>query len=152
MNDLMQEYHLLLIQDLGQERTVCLNAATYSIGRDSSNAIMIQDPTVSRQHCLFIRVPVNEDRYIYRVVDGDISGIKSRNGFQVNRTSYLEKILETQDLIQVGAYTTMNYMIAHMTQAEFDNFFGATVIPFHTVKDEILDPTGTLNLEEAQCA
>ena len=152
MTDQTREYHLLLINDLGQERTVCLNAATYSIGRDSSNAIMIDDPTVSRQHCLFIRVPVNESHYIYRIVDGDISGIKSRNGIHVNRTSYLEKILETQDTIQVGAYTTMNYMIAHMTPAEFENFFGATVLPFHTVKDEILDPTGTLTFEESTCA
>ena len=151
-HNLTQEYHLLLIQDLGQERTVCLNAATYAVGRDSSNAIVVEDPTVSRQHCLLIRVPVNHNSYIYRIVDGDITGLRSKNGFQVNEQSYSEKILETQDKIQVGAYTTMSYMVANMTPVEFDRFFGSTVLPFHTVKDEIVDPTGTLTFKDPQCA
>lgn len=152
MHNSIQEYHLLLIQDLRQEQTVCLNAATYSIGRDSSNAIVIDDPTVSRQHCLLIRVPVNHHRYIYRIVDGDISGLRSKNGFQVNQRSYSEKILETQDKVQVGAYTTLSYMIANMTAPEFEHFFGMTILPFHTVKEEIMDPTGTLNFGDPQCA
>ena len=138
------EYHLLHIRDLSGERTVALNAATYSIGRDSSNALMIHDPTVSRLHCLLIRLPMNNKRYVSRLVDGNTQGRRSFNGSRVNSQPYAEKILESHDLIQLGAKSSLSYLIAQMSPREFDDYFGHVVLPFHSVQEEILDPTQTL--------
>ena len=138
------DYHLFHIQDLDGERTVSLHAATYSIGRDSANALVINDPTVSRHHCLLIRVPVTRDKYIYRFVDGDINGGRSTNGTLINSNLYPEKVLESRDFLQLGQDCSVNYMIAKMTQSEFDQYFSHTILPFHSVQEEILDPTGTL--------
>ena len=138
------EYHLLHICDRDGGRTVSLGAATYSIGRDSCNALVLNDPKVSRHHCLLLRIPRKRNSFIYRLVDGDVHGKASKNGIRINSKRHLTKILDNQDLIQLGEYSSLSYMIAHMTQAEFDQYFSHTVVPFHSVKEEVLDPTGTL--------
>ena len=146
------EYHLLHIRDLSGERTVALNAATYSVGRDSSNALMIHDPTVSRLHCLLIRLPMNNKKYVYRLVDGNTQGRRSSNGSRVNSTIYAEKVLESRDLIQLGSESSLHYLIARMSPGEFEDYFGQAIVPFHSVQDEILDPTQTLVTPEGLVA
>lgn len=146
-----QEYHLLQIADLDGSRTIAFHAATYSVGRASSNALVVHDPSVSRNHCLFIRMPVNKDKYVYRIVDGGINGMLSMNGLLINGDHYAEKILETQDFIQLGHHAVIHYMIANMSPREFETYFGDIILPFHSVQDEVLDPTDTLRREEREC-
>ncbi len=138
-----QEYHLLHVEDSLGGRTYCLNAVTLSIGRDPSNAIMTSDPLVSRNHAMLIRMPSQSSRYSYELVDGDLNGRLSKNGVLVNHTAYKRKILSTGDHIQLGS-THMSYIIASMTSEEYSQYFDAQTIPFHSLKEEVLDPTGTL--------
>ena len=144
MSEYTHEYHLFHIRDLDGERTVLLEAATYSIGRDSSNALVINDLTVSRHHCLLIRVPAGQDRYIYRLVDGNIQGADSTNGTRINLERHEDKVLESRDFIQLGEDTSIHYIVANMTPTEFANYLDYSILDFHTVQDEALDPVGTV--------
>jgi pSer/pThr/pTyr-binding forkhead associated (FHA) protein len=44
--------HLLVIEDDQGKRTIVLEAATYSIGRDLGNSIVLHSQSVSRQHAI----------------------------------------------------------------------------------------------------
>lgn len=138
-----QEYHLLHVEDSQGGRTYYLNAATLSIGRDSSNAIRIVDLLVSRNHAMLIRMPSQTSQYAYQLVDGDVNGRPSKNGVWINQASCRRKMLATGDRIQLGS-TRMSYMIACMTPEEYSQYFDAQTITFHSLKEEVLDPTGTL--------
>ncbi|MEM9136922.1 MAG: FHA domain-containing protein [Cyanobacteria bacterium P01_F01_bin.42] len=142
-----QEYHLLHVINSKGDRTYYLNAAAVSIGRDSSSAVMVSDPMVSRHHAMLLRVPTEDCGYSYELVDGDVHGRPSRNGMRINRRRCERKILTTGDRITVGN-TSMSYMIASMTPAEYAEFFDAQPVSFHSLKEEILDPTGTLMGED----
>ena len=141
----LQEFHILQIEDASGSRTVRLTAATYSIGRDSvSNSIVVPDPAVSRTHAMFLRMPLPGNRYQYRVIDGDVTGKKSTNGVFVNGQPCNERKLRTGDTIMLGERARLSYLIAQMTQDEYDQFFNADSPQFHSLKEESLDPTGTL--------
>ncbi len=143
MASLAHEYHLIHVKDPQGEQTYYLNAATLSIGRDSSNAIQILDPLVSRHHAMLIRMPSQTNQYCYHLVDGDLDGRLSKNGVWVNRKACKRKLLSTGDYIQLGE-THISYLIAVMTPEEYSQYFDACTITFHSLKEEVLDPTGTL--------
>ena len=70
--------HLLVVQDLKGQRTLPLVEATYSVGRDLRNAIVLYSPSVSRQHAILLRVIIpNTDQYGFRIIDGNFQGKKS---------------------------------------------------------------------------
>ena len=69
-----------------------LNSTELSIGRDKGNALVIDEPAVSRQHCL---VRAGEDGY--RIRD-----LASRNGTYVNGMPVKDRALHNGDQIQVG--------------------------------------------------
>ena len=69
-----------------------VNASELSIGRDKANALVIDEPSVSRQHCL-LRAAENG----YRIRD-----LASRNGTYVNGMPVTERALHNGDQIQVG--------------------------------------------------
>lgn len=69
--------HLLVVKDLQGQRTIPLQDATYSLGRDSRNAIVLRSRSVSRQHAILLRVTIPEtDQYGFRIIDGDFKGKK----------------------------------------------------------------------------
>ncbi len=136
-------YHLLHVEDACGGQTYYLNAATLSIGRDSSNAIQIIDPLVSRHHAMLIRMPSQTSQYSYHLVDGNVDGRLSKNGIFVNQKACKRKLLSTGDHIQLGS-THISYLIAVMTPEEYSQYFDAQNITFHSLKEEVLDPTGTL--------
>lgn len=56
--------HLLVIQDLEGQRIIPLEGATYSIGRDSRNSIVLNSKVVSRQHAILLRVTIPDSKTI----------------------------------------------------------------------------------------
>jgi pSer/pThr/pTyr-binding forkhead associated (FHA) protein len=77
--------HFLLIADAKGSRKISLDGLKYTIGRDVSNNIQLHSRFVSSQHALILRVPASEPgRYLYRIVDGDLSGKPSLNGIIIN--------------------------------------------------------------------
>jgi Nif-specific regulatory protein len=85
-----------------------LDSNELSIGRDKGNALVIDEPAVSRQHCL---VRAGEDGY--RIRD-----LASRNGTYVNGMPVKERTLHNGDQIQVG-YCAMLFVARHETGSSF---------------------------------
>jgi pSer/pThr/pTyr-binding forkhead associated (FHA) protein len=142
----IREFHILQITDKAGSRTFRLDAATYSIGRDKfSNAIVVSDIAVSRNHAMMLPMPSKGNQYIYQIVDGDVTGRPSTNGILVNKLPCSSKTLKTGDSISMGDQVKMAYMIAHIIQKEFDQFFGAINPEFHSLKAEFIDPTDTID-------
>ena len=81
-----------------------LDSTELSIGRDKANVLVIDEPAVSRQHCL---VRAREDGY--RIRD-----LASRNGTYVNGMPVKERTLHNGDQIQVG-YCAMLFVAQHET-------------------------------------
>ena len=145
-----QEYHILIIEDLKGKRSIPLSYATYSLGRDSTNTIQLQDPAVSRQHFLLLRVPSATRKYIYRVVDGDVNGKVSLNGITVNGNACKQKNLVPGDIIHLGEVVRIKYHIQPMTQEEYNWYFNRKDTQYRSIQEEALDPVGTMTTILAQ--
>lgn len=104
-------HHLLLITDSEGRRAVELNEATSSIGRDSSNAITIDDYDVSRQHAILLRVAhPGEVDYTFRITDGNLQGKPSTNGLFINGKRVDSCILRHGDEILLGSKASARYI------------------------------------------
>src|SRR5258707_4937844 len=72
--------------------TMALPEGEITLGRDPTNAGPLNDPSVSRKHCLFRR---EEERF-------QVRDLESRNGTVVNGTAVKEQWLRHGDEIVVG--------------------------------------------------
>lgn len=114
--------HLLVVQDMQGQRTIPLQEATYSLGRDSSNAIVLHARSVSRQHAILLRVTLPDtDRYGFRIIDGNFKGKLSTNGLYVNGTKCLSHNLQHGDVIAFGnsQVNAKYYAISNMSEQLF---------------------------------
>jgi diguanylate cyclase (GGDEF)-like protein len=104
--------HLLVVQDLKGQRTLPLVEATYSVGRDLRNTIVLYSPSVSRQHAILLRVTIpNTDQYGFRIIDGNFQGKKSTNGLFVNGHKCLHHNLQNGDVIAFDSHTQAKYYV-----------------------------------------
>jgi pSer/pThr/pTyr-binding forkhead associated (FHA) protein len=93
-------YHLLDFELGDRKYSVVLDNATYTVGRDPSNSIALDYPSISRQHALLLRISVEEsENYVFRIVDGNLKGKKSTNGVFVNGRQQTSCILKHGDYI-----------------------------------------------------
>ena len=105
--------HILVIEDQKARRIVALEEPTYSMGRESSNDIVIYDRVVSRHHATLIRIkpsPKNEN-YSYRILDGDLEGNRSTNGLLINGQSAESHELKHGDVVFFGSESKASYYI-----------------------------------------
>ncbi|HAC65367.1 MAG TPA: diguanylate cyclase, partial [Cyanothece sp. UBA12306] len=74
MNTLAPFRHILVIEDQKARRIIALEETTYTLGRESSNDILIYDRVVSRRHATLVRIrPTPKlDQHTYRLIDGDL--------------------------------------------------------------------------------
>lgn len=118
--------HLLVVKDLQGQRTIPLQEATYSLGRDSRNAIVLRSRSVSRQHAILLRVTIPEtDQYGFRIIDGDFKGKKSTNGVFVNSTKCFSHNLQHGDVIAFGnnQVSAKYYAISNLSEKAFSESF-----------------------------
>ncbi|NJM76574.1 MAG: FHA domain-containing protein [Acaryochloridaceae cyanobacterium RU_4_10] len=116
------EHHILLIDD-GTNRVIVLDSERYSIGRSSSNAIVLDRDPISREHASLLRVAIpNEDRSIYRLIDGDSTGKLSTNGVFVNEERQTCCDLSNEDTIAFGDVVKALYIHAWMDEIQFSEF------------------------------
>lgn len=104
-----QIHHLLVIEDGQGKRTVALENATYTIGRYSSNTIVLHSQLVSRQHAILLRVTKPDATYLFRIVDGNLQGKRSRNGLNVNGRRCFSHDLKHGDVIVFGGDVKVRY-------------------------------------------
>jgi pSer/pThr/pTyr-binding forkhead associated (FHA) protein len=137
-----QERHVLAIGD-GKRRAIALEAAAYSVGRDPSNAIVIDVDTISRQHAMFLRVPVpGTSQYRYRVIDGNSGGKPSANGVFVNDRKVSSCDLTQGDVIRFGQTIEVSYLTVSMGKAEFTQYLES--ISYQSIKSGIVNAKETL--------
>ncbi|MGA7935086.1 MAG: FHA domain-containing protein [Kovacikia sp.] len=107
--------HVLLIYDQPEPRPVVLKSATYSIGRDKHNPIVIQHRVISRQHALLLRLPLpSSGSHRYRIIDGDSSGKASLNGLSVNGVECKAQDLNPNDIITLGSLIQIKYQVLNV--------------------------------------
>ncbi|ARV57456.1 diguanylate cyclase [Nostocales cyanobacterium HT-58-2] len=114
--------HLLVIKDLQGKRTIPLQEATYSLGRDSRNAIVLSSRSVSRQHAILLRITVPEtDHYAFRIIDGSFKGKRSTNGLFVNGAKCFSHDLMHGDVIEFGSNQVQAeyYAISNVSELAF---------------------------------
>jgi pSer/pThr/pTyr-binding forkhead associated (FHA) protein len=142
-----QERHVLVIDD-GHRRAIALDAAAYSVGRDPSNAIVLDSATVSRKHAILLRLPIpGENRYRYRLIDGDSNGNASANGVFVNRQRCSSHELVNGDTLSFGRKIQASYLTTAMEAAEFAKYLES--IEFHSLKSDLVNSKETLVVELA---
>jgi transcriptional regulator with GAF, ATPase, and Fis domain len=90
-----------------KESTFVLPADDMSVGRDPLNLLCINDPSVSRRHCLL----THEGGGI------KIRDLDSRNGTQVNGVSVKEQTLKHGDQLAIGD-SVFFYLVADESEAE----------------------------------
>ena len=114
--------HVLVVDDLDGRRTINLDAATYSIGRDQTNSIVLNSKMVSRQHALLLRVTVPEtSTHMFRIIDGDLQGKRSTNGLVINGRKLFSHDLKHGDQLLFGNDVKAKYyFLRNMSDADFD--------------------------------
>lgn len=143
MQSQSQERHVLVINNGKGRHTIALEAAAYSVGRDLTNAIVLDFDTVSRQHAILLRVPVpGTNRYKYRLVDGNSDGKPSTNGIFVNGQRCGSHELSNGDLIGFGRKITASYLSVAMAENEFVHYLES--IKYQSIKSKQVDPKATL--------
>ncbi|OKH21691.1 diguanylate cyclase [Hydrococcus rivularis NIES-593] len=113
MESLQPFRHVLVIEDQKARRIVVLEQSTYSVGRESSNDIVIYDRIVSRHHATLLRIKKSprHDSYFYRIIDGDLEGNKSTNGLMINGKRCESHNLKHGDVILLGNKAKLSYYI-----------------------------------------
>jgi diguanylate cyclase (GGDEF)-like protein len=112
MDETPQICHFLVIEDLYGRRTITLEQAFYSIGRHSSNSIVIYSKQVSRKHAILIRKKHKDfDNNSFFLIDGDGRGNQSNNSIFVNGKKCLVRELQDGDLINFGGRVNASYHI-----------------------------------------
>lgn len=115
MKNQSTESHVLVIYDQLEPRRVLLQSATYSIGRDKRNSIVIPNRAISRQQALLLRTPDPErGSYSYRILDGNSSGKPSLNGISVNGVACSIHDLKPGDTILLGNLVQIDYQILNI--------------------------------------
>jgi signal transduction histidine kinase/pSer/pThr/pTyr-binding forkhead associated (FHA) protein len=116
--------HLFIVDDAEGRRTISLEAATYSIGRDVTNSIVLHSKMVSRQHAILLRVTAPDTaNYLFRIIDGDLQGKRSTNGLIVNNRRLFSHDLKHGDVVVFGGDVKAKYyVVANLSDAAFDEF------------------------------
>jgi len=112
MNQSQNNRHILIIEQPSFSKTVILEEANYSLGRHSSNDIIIAAHKVSRHHATLLRrTDTKTNQYSYWILDGDLEGNRSRNGIFVNNKKCLVHELKHGDIIKFSADIKANYKL-----------------------------------------
>ena len=122
MNNLEQVRHTLVIEDPTYRRIISLDGATYSIGRHSSNDIVLSCQKISRHHATLLRrTDVKTNDYSYWILDGDLQGNRSRNGIYINGKKCLVHELKHGDSIKFSSDAKAKYQVVSGLGEDLEN-------------------------------
>lgn len=84
---------------------------------------MLNTVTVSRKHAILLRLPIpGENRYRYRLIDGDSNGKSSANGVFVNQQRCSSHELVNGDTISFGRKIQASYLTITMEEEAFAKY------------------------------
>ncbi len=145
-----QIQHLLVIEDKQGKRIIKLEDSTCSIGRDSTNAIVLHSKLVSRQHAILLRIAIPEiASYLFRLIDGNLQGDRSTNGVIINDQRCFSHDLKHGDVIVFGGdvkaiyYASSNLsdieLVTSSKADELSDFLSNLNDPFQTLVGEDIE-------------
>ncbi len=104
--------YILVLEDNYSRWTISLEESNYSLGRHSSNSIVIDSKQVSRKHATLIKkINHKTNQHSFWILDGDLEGKKSQNGIFVNGQKCLIHQLKDGDLINFGCEVNASYHV-----------------------------------------
>lgn len=103
--------HLLIVEDDNGRRGIVLDGSEYSIGRDPTCDICLDSLFVSRRHATLLRLPNGDGTLSYRIVDGDLEGGRSSNGFLINGYRLRTHNLQNEDEVVFGPQVRAIYYL-----------------------------------------
>ncbi len=110
--DLQPITHVLVLEDDSSRRTIILEEANYSIGRDPRNKIVLSSKKVSRFHATLLRRTDTKNRsFSYWLLDGDLQGNRSTNGIFINEKRCLVQELKHEDSVRFGFEVQAKYYV-----------------------------------------
>ncbi len=153
MNRENTDSHVLMIYDQPEPRQFLLTSATYSLGRDKHNSIVIPNRGISRQHALLLRMPLPEQKgYRYRIIDGNSSGRASLNGISVNGGACTSHDLTPGDRILIGGLVQIEYQVLSIpASGKYFDYLKIQDPTYHSIKAKPVSPSETfVNIEDFQ--
>ena len=113
--------HLLVVEGQNFKRSIYLEDPTYSIGRSSSNSVVISSQDISRYHATLIRrTHIKNNSVSFWILDGDLQGNRSTNGILVNQKKCLVHELKHKDRIDFSQNIRAYYYILQSDQVTRD--------------------------------
>ncbi|MGF1602477.1 MAG: EAL domain-containing protein [Thermosynechococcaceae cyanobacterium] len=142
--------HLLVIDEGTGQRLIELKASSHFVGRDPTNAIVLQAKDVSRQHAIFLRLTsTNPNDYSFLLIDGNLQGTASSNGTRVNNEVCLSTRLCHGDQIRFGCQAKAKYLILDpLTDHEFEGYCQRE--EYEDLLTEAHDLKGTIIIDRPQ--
>jgi len=136
--------HFLVIEDNHGKRLFPLRAASYSLGRDARNSIILHSKSISRQHALLLRITIPGSEfghYLFRVLDGNLRGKRSTNGLFINGERCLSHDLRHGDLIEFGtpSVSVHYHTLTNLSDQEYQSLCEADK-PLEVLNDFSDDP------------
>ncbi|MDX2272403.1 MAG: FHA domain-containing protein [Cyanobacteriota bacterium] len=132
---------LVVKENNGGLRAVSLEAATYSLGRDPTNSILLEAERISRHHAILMRVPEGKG-YVYRIMDGNLVGEPSRNGITVNGEKVTSHDLQDGDTIIFGGAIKAQYYHREMSDEDFSKYIQSVAL--RSIRSEPVDTMSTI--------
>ncbi|PZD72922.1 putative signaling protein [Acaryochloris thomasi RCC1774] len=131
-------------------RVIELKASSYFVGRDPTNAIVLESKDVSRQHAIFLRLTsTNPNDYSFLLIDGNLQGTASSNGTKVNAEPCLSTRLGHGDQIRFGCQAKANYFILDpLTDQEFQDYCEGR--GYEDLLTEVHNARGTIIIDHPQ--
>ncbi len=111
MSSESHQSHLLIVEDDNGRRGLVLDGSEYAIGRDPTCEICLESLFVSRRHATLLRLPNGDGTHSYRIVDGDLEGKRSSNGFLINGCRLQTRTLQNEDEIVFGPQVRAIYYV-----------------------------------------
>ncbi len=151
--------HVLIIEDENSRKTIVLEEANYSLGRDRRNKIILESKKVSRFHGTLLRRTDTQNRsYSYWLLDGDLQGNRSTNGIYINDKRCLVQELKHEDIIRFGFEIQASYYIldkvediALLQSGDFQKTPDSeedTIKPKNTAKKTVYNSTDSIVVSE----
>jgi pSer/pThr/pTyr-binding forkhead associated (FHA) protein len=152
MNQDSLDSHILRIYDQPEPRQILLKAATYSLGRDKHNSIVIANGGISRQHALLLRMPLPaHSGYRYRIIDGNAAGNPSLNGISINSVECTQHDLLAGDRIILGGLVQIDYQILRLPSGGKDLDLRIHTPSYQSIKAKPLSSSATfVNIDNFQ--
>ncbi|TVQ45536.1 MAG: FHA domain-containing protein [Gloeocapsa sp. DLM2.Bin57] len=111
--------HVLVVEREGSSTVFMLNNESFSIGRHSSNSLVIKSRVISRCHATILPIKsYDEEVTSFWIIDGNEQGIVSTNGFTVNSEPCLMHQLKPGDQIDFPDGTKITYQVKDRFEEE----------------------------------